>query len=220
VRGPHWFPRFRPGLLESPQVALAIEPESDDHDTTFQVVFVCSGNRARSPLAEALFRRHVAHDPLLKVESFGTLDVGNWPPLPGVLALAPSLGIDMKHHRSRPVREGRLANADLVVGFEPSHLELAVSLGGAAPHRTFMILELPILLDRLDQQPKETEGQAVIERARRVVEGMAIQRGPLGALPTRAVADPHGEPDQVLAEIARTIDVITAILAQELFPVD
>ena len=60
----------------------------------------------------------------------------------------------------------------------------------------------------------------MIARARELVEQMSRQRGPFGALPTRPLADPYGEPTQVLAETARTIDVLTADLAEKLFLAD
>ena len=104
-------------------------------------------------LAEALLRRHVEGLPI-GVQSFGTMGLVDQPALPGVLALAPSLGVDVRDHRSRPLRDGVLAEADLVIGFESAHVELAISRGGAAPEHSFMILELPALLDPI---PRTTQ---------------------------------------------------------------
>lgn len=179
-------------------------------------MFICSGNRARSPLAEALFRRH-AGPVSIEVASYGTLDAGSRKPLRSILEIAPSLGVDLSGHRSRPILDHALADADLVVGFEPHHLKKAVDLGGARPERTFMLLELPGLLKAVEgiDIPEEI---TVLDRARWIVTAMSRQRAAIPALPARSLADPFGEPSHVLAEVARIIDVVTASLAVELFP--
>ena len=46
----------------------------------FQIVFVCTGNRFRSPIAAAFVQKHGAGLPL-DLRSLGTLDTGPAPPL-------------------------------------------------------------------------------------------------------------------------------------------
>jgi protein-tyrosine phosphatase len=112
----------------------------------FEAVFVCTGNRARSPLAEAFFRRHVTGLPVT-TRSFGTSDVGSAPALPFAIEAGCALGIDLTGHTAHPLRPGALAHADLVVGFEPFHVTLSVVEGGADRSRTFLLRELVELLD-------------------------------------------------------------------------
>jgi protein-tyrosine phosphatase len=173
----------------------------------FVVVFVCSGNQARSPLAEALLRRRLGDAPV-SVSSYGTLDVGRRPPLSSVLAIAPSLGVSLDEHRSRVLTRGVVRNADLVVGFEPHHLDAAIRIGGASPDRTFMFLELPGLVEDLP----EPHGLSGVERDRRLVAAMSKRRARIQT-PSRSLADPVGESAQVVGEVARQIDAITSMLA-------
>ena len=71
---------------------------SDD----FDVVVICSGNRFRSPIAEAVLRREAEGLPV-RVRSFGTMDLPTGQALPEAIELAPSYGLDLRSHRSRPV---------------------------------------------------------------------------------------------------------------------
>lgn len=196
----------------------SLGPEASDASDlstgeALSVVFLCTGNRARSPVAEALFRRRVEGLPV-NVSSYGTLDLGSKPVLPEALAAASSLGVDLAAHRSRVILPGLLAGADLVVGFEPVHLATAVEVGEADPERAFVLLELPDVLPRL-----APPGASELERARTVVRGMAERRQaePAGhELPS--LLDPYGDTRQAFAEMARVIDAITGLLAERLFP--
>lgn len=180
----------------------------------FWAVFVCTGNRARSPLAEALLRRRVEGLPV-RVSSCGTLDLGGLPALPEACAVAAGLGVDLRAHRSQALRPGMLAKADLVLGFEPGHVEAAVGLGQADPRRVFLLLELPTLLDRLAQP----QARSPIEGARLVVSEMdeERERTPMDD-ETFTLPDPYGENRQVFAEMARVTDAMTGLLAARLFP--
>ena len=53
----------------------------------FHVVFVCTGNRARSPLAEVFLRAKVDSG-AVRVESYGTLELGPAPATPEAIAAA------------------------------------------------------------------------------------------------------------------------------------
>jgi protein-tyrosine-phosphatase len=177
-----------------------------------QVVFVCTGNRARSPLAEALLLRKV--DPRrVDVSSFGTLDLGDRGALVEAIAVGRSLGVDLAAHRSRPLPRGSLHATDLVIGFEPSHVSAAIAKGGARDANTFMLLELPELLEGL----ASIDLSAGVEGSRRLIELMHRRRRARKDWSPPALPDPFGEPRQVMAETARVIDATLSHLASELF---
>jgi len=176
------------------------------------VAFVCTGNRARSPLAEALLRRKV--DPRrVDVSSFGTLDLGDRGALVEAIAVGRSLGVDLAAHRSRPLPQGSLRTTDLVVGFEPSHVSAAIAKGGAPDANTFMLLELPELLEGL----VSVDLSVGVEGSRRLIEEMDRLRRARKDWSPPALPDPYGEPRHVMAETARLIDAILSHLASELF---
>ena len=64
------------------------------------VAFVCTGNRFRSPIAEALFVRDTEGLPV-RTESLGTLDLGPRPAVPEAVALAETMGLDLSGHLAR-----------------------------------------------------------------------------------------------------------------------
>lgn len=65
-----------------------------------KVIFLCTGNSARSQMAEALLRRHASD--YFEVYSAGTEPKGMNPITPRVMQ---ELGIDMSNHHSKSVRE-------------------------------------------------------------------------------------------------------------------
>ena len=177
-----------------------------------QVAFVCTGNRARSPLAEALLLHKVGPQ-LVDVSSFGTLDLTGQGALAEAVAVGRSLGVDLTSHRSRPLPRGSLRAMDLVVGFEPSHVVAAIATGGAPDANTFMLLELPELLDGL----VSVDLPGGVEGSRRLIERMHNHRRARGNWSPPALPDPYGEPRHVMAETARLIDATLSYLAAELF---
>ena len=99
---------------------------SDD----FDVVVICSGNRFRSPIAEAVLRREAEGLPV-RVRSFGTMDAA---------LRARALRGDRARAELRPrpdvapvppARRRDLSGADLVIGFEQIHVSMAVVGAGA-----------------------------------------------------------------------------------------
>jgi len=188
---------------------------SADAAQTLRVSFVCTGNRARSPLAEALLRRQAEGLPV-EVGSFGVLDAEGWPPLPEAAAVASALGLDLGEHRSRPLRTGCLRDADLVIGFELVHLAAAVERGGADPARVFALLELPELLEELEPEP----GLEPVEAARRRIARMHLRRPSIGAAGLRELPDPIGGSKQEFAELGRVLQAVVGLLAATLFEAD
>jgi protein-tyrosine-phosphatase len=99
----------------------------------FRVLFVCTGNTCRSPMAEATMYAQLAELGWRHVEvrSAGT---GAWPGSPasgGALRTAASFGLDLSGHRSARLSADLVGWADLILTMSWSHAEAASSLGGA-----------------------------------------------------------------------------------------
>lgn len=110
------------------------------------ILFVCTANRCRSPLAEAIFKRILQHLGRTwenwRVESAGTWAAPNLPPLPGTLKAAQQMGLDLQNHRSRRVTREMIEEFDLVLAMEPNHKEaLQVEFPDLAS-RIFLLSEM------------------------------------------------------------------------------
>jgi protein-tyrosine phosphatase len=179
----------------------------------FEVVFV-SGNRFRSPLAEASLRKLTEGLPV-HVSSVGTLDLGPQPVLPEALTLAGSLGLDLSGHRARPLARQSLARADLVIGFERPHVSIAVVEAGAPPARTFTMLELVDLLEWIDPPTARDPVARAHEAVARLDEARSVHLP--GAAPE--LADPLGSSARVHRHAAGRVWESTHALARVLFGV-
>lgn len=193
----------------APTLTPVLQPEAG---TRFQLVFICTGNRFRSPLAEAVVAPLVAHLPV-DLSSLGTLDLGGAPPLRAATKAAKKLGLDLSTHRSRTLIGADLSEADLIVGFEAAHVGAAVLEAHARRKRTFLLTELVELLEA--SAPLETDDP--LERARTaLVSADEIRRQD----PVRGQAeipDPLGGSARMAREIAREVERRADLLARRMF---
>lgn len=90
------------------------------------VLFVCTANRFRSPLAAAMFERLLDEKGLSgewQVASAGTWAMPGQPALPGVLAIARDLGLDLSRHQAARLDEHMLTIYDLILVMQASQKE-------------------------------------------------------------------------------------------------
>jgi protein-tyrosine phosphatase len=179
----------------------------------FRVVFVCTGNRFRSPLAAALLEREADGLPI-EVSSVGTLDLGGVEALPEAVEAAARFGVELSQHRTRALSPERLRDADLVVGFERMHVMTAVVDAGVPRQRAFTLPELVSLLP--SGGITRRDGSAA--RARESVRRAAAARPRDPQLASAAeLRDPLGLPAQQQNETADRVRELTRLLLRGLF---
>ena len=184
----------------------------DGSERLFDVVFLCTGNRFRSPIAEGLLRAATRGLPV-RVRSLGTLRIDAQPPLDEAIELSQGLGIDISAHRSCCVDDVDLSGADLVVGFELNHIARAVIDAGADRRRTFLLGELVDFLEHI-RHPHEDD---VVERASRAVEAAAALRAERAPALPMEIADPYGRSAKEYEQVVQQIAELTGRLARLLF---
>lgn len=123
----------------------------------YVILFVCSGNSCRSPMAEGLLKSMLPDDIKEKVvvESAGTLGIEGQPATPLAIAVADELGVDLRDHVSTGLSRERLEEADLILVMAPEHRDYI---------RRFYpeVLDNVFLLRQFDRDPDDV-ANAVIE---------------------------------------------------------
>jgi L-threonylcarbamoyladenylate synthase len=109
------------------------------------ILFVCSGNTCRSPMAEAIARQYLANklsvnpDDLEK-KGISVISAGSFA-LPGARAAAPAvealkaMGADLSKHRSRPLSVELIHQADAIYTMSAAHAKAVTSLVPGAAER-------------------------------------------------------------------------------------
>lgn len=99
---------------------------------SMRLLFVCTGNTCRSPLAEAIARRLVEERGLRGIQ-VGSAGTSAWPDAPasdGALLVALEHGLDLGDHRARVLSPEIVADSTHILAMGPHHLERAEALGG------------------------------------------------------------------------------------------
>ncbi len=93
------------------------------------ILFICTANRFRSPIASLYFAREVVRhgdDRTISVSSAGTWGASGLPAMPQAVQLAKEYDLDLSYHRSRIVTEEIFSHADLILVMERGHKEAII----------------------------------------------------------------------------------------------
>lgn len=142
------------------------------------LLFICSGNTCRSPMASAIARRQLAErlgvpEDRLEEKGYQVLSAGSFA-MPGARAAQQAieviheLGSDLSSHRSRPLTVELIHQADFIFAMSRSHRAAVISLVPSAAEKTHMLdpsgadIEDPIGSDVSVYRTLATEMQKLI----------------------------------------------------------
>lgn len=108
----------------------------------YNVLFICTANICRTPMAEYYLKHLVTQDSLearIAVSSAGTWAIDGHPAAPNSLEVCREHGLNASSHRSRMVHASIMNNADLVLCMSTQH---KADLAGVFPHLAGRIFTL------------------------------------------------------------------------------
>jgi protein-tyrosine phosphatase len=113
------------------------------------LLLVCTGNVCRSPAAERLLTQALAHDKDLRVSSAGTRALVDQPMDPTMAELLSAAGARPEGFRARLLTADLLRRADVVLVMAREHRSAVVALEPTAVRRTFLLLEIADVAERV-----------------------------------------------------------------------
>ena len=102
------------------------------------ILFVCSGNTCRSPMAMALFRLKGTE---VRAESAGIFAADGQPASPEAVKACKLLGADLSGHRSRRITPEIIEDSDIIAAMTLSH-KMQLLLAGCPEEKAFTLSEL------------------------------------------------------------------------------
>lgn len=145
---------------------------------TVNVLFVCTGNTCRSPMAEGIFKRLLA-DKLgcepgdlaargVSIQSAGSSAYGGGRASEESVAICRRMGVDLSGHASQPLTPELIYSADYIFGMTRGHLDAVLQLSPHAAAKTQRLDQDADIADPVGGPMEEYEAAArAIEAALR-----------------------------------------------------
>jgi len=111
----------------------------------YTIMFVCTGNTCRSPMAEAALRTLLEkrHPGTFEIISSGTAAAEGFPATRYAAEAARMWDCDLSGHRSRQLTSQLIDRSDLIIAMAPGHLEEVLKLAPDAADRTYLLKNFP-----------------------------------------------------------------------------
>ncbi|MEO6713188.1 MAG: hypothetical protein ABIM89_07140 [Mycobacteriales bacterium] len=153
---------------------------TDDSVDVFDVIFVCTGNICRSPMAELILGKRLTHavpaaSRDFRVHSAGTYGLHDYPIDPRAAKAITDLGIDCDSFRARELSDSMLSAADIILTATRDHRATTVTMAPRTARRTFTIREFGRLCAGVD--PAVISETRPVARAREIVLQAGERRG-------------------------------------------
>jgi len=111
----------------------------------FKILFVCTGNSCRSPMAEGILKKMLKENKLdnFEVSSAGTFSVNGALPTLFAMEVTKTRSVDLTQHRSHQLNGQTLRKADLILVMSNEHLEHIRKMDKKTVEKTYLLKTFP-----------------------------------------------------------------------------
>lgn len=108
---------------------------------TSSLLFVCTGNICRSPMAAGIMRKVLEENGLapVVVRSAGAHALVGSSPAPEAVEVCRDLGVDISEHQARQLDPHMISSARMILVMETWHVDEVLSLDRLASPKTFLL---------------------------------------------------------------------------------
>ncbi len=131
-----------------------------------KLIFVCTGNTCRSPMAEGLLKKLLGPDCGWEISSAGVCATNGSPISSGAVEALREKGIDLSRHRSRHLSPKLIEDADLLVTMTSGHREAILTLAPESTAKVFLLKSFGIAQCATDIYDPVGEALDVYRRVR------------------------------------------------------
>lgn len=110
-----------------------------------RIIFVCTGNTCRSPMAEAIFRDIIVEkgiDKNFEVSSAGIYSFeGDPASYQAIEVMKKEFGIDLKTHRAKIIDDSDIEKADIILTMTKHHRDMIIDIYPEASEKVHILKE-------------------------------------------------------------------------------